>query len=226
MSLVHPTPVVFDGPVGRLEGLYGPPEAPDGPEEAGVEPRAVAVLCHPHPVHGGTMHNTVVYRAAKALRRAGMAVLRFNFRGTEGSEGEHHGKGDEEADLAAAIDHMQARHPGLPLWAGGFSFGARVTAGLAPRDPRIERCLFIALPVSVFECKPITEVRQPSFLIFAGQDDFGTAAVLRQGFPGLGPHMQVDEIPGTDHFFRHQTPELEARIHAWASAELDRQEAV
>ena len=223
MSLVHPTPVDVAGPAGRLEALYGPPETPeDGPA---VTPRAVAVLCHPHPVHGGTMHNTVVYRAAKALRRAGLAVLRFNFRGTEGSAGAYDGKGAEEDDLAACLDHVQARHPGLPLWAGGFSFGARVTCGLAPRDPRIGRCLFLALPVATFECRPIVDVPQRSLLLFAGRDDYGTAAVLRQGFPGLGPHLEVDEIPDTDHFFRNKTPELEARVHAWALRELASQEA-
>jgi len=218
MSLVHPTPVTFKGPAGTLEGLYGPPEAPEGTV---APPAAAAILCHPHPAHGGTMHNTVVYRAAKALRRAGLAVLRFNFRGVEGSQGTHHGTGLEEEDAAAGLDYLQARHPNLPLWAGGFSFGARTIAGLAPREPRIERCLFIALPVSVYNCKPILDVRQPGYMLFAGNDDFGTAAVLRQGFPGLGDNLEVDEIPGTDHFFRHKTPELEARIHAWAERSLD-----
>jgi hypothetical protein len=222
MSLVHPTPVTFPGPAGSLEGLYGPPEVPDdAPEGTVVQPSAAAVLCHPHPAHGGTMHNTVVYRAAKALRRAGLAVLRFNFRGTEGSEGVHHGKGLEEGDAAAALDHLASLHPDLELWAGGFSFGARTIAGLAPREPRIRRCLFIALPVSVYECGPIVDVRQPSYLLFAGEDDFGTAAALAERFPGLGPHMRVDEIPPTDHFFRNKTPELEARIHTWAERCLD-----
>ena len=221
MSLLHPIPVTFEGPAGVLEGLYGPPDTrPEAPETP-VPPRALAVICHPHPSHGGTMHNTVVFRIAKGLRRAGLAVLRFNFRGVEGSEGEHHGAGDEEEDARAAVDHLMARHPGLPLWAGGFSFGARTIAGLAPRDERIERVLFVALPVSVYECKPIVNVRQPGLLLFAGNDDFGTAAVLRQGFPDIGSNLEVDEIPGTDHFFRGKTPELEARVRSWAERSME-----
>jgi len=217
MPLVHPTPVTFEGPAGQLEGLYGPPEA-QGQEPA--VPCAAAVLCHPHPAHGGTMHNTVVYRVAKGLRRAGLSVLRFNFRGTEGSEGEHDGKGLEEGDAQAALDYMAARHPGLPLWAGGFSFGARTICGLAPREPRIVRALFIALPVAVYDCDPITTVPQPSLLLFAGNDDFGTQTIFVERFGAPRPNFDIQEIAGTDHFFRGQTPELEERVRAWATAQL------
>lgn len=221
MALLHPIPVLFDGPVGKLEGLLGLPESlTDEPESVG-EPRALAVVCHPHPSHGGTMHNTVVYRVAKGLRRAGLAVLRFNFRGVENSEGEHHGEGDEEEDASAAIDFLMERYPRVPLWAGGFSFGSRTIAGLAPRDSRIERVFFIALPIGVYECKPIVDVKQPGLMLFAGKDDFGTSKLLREKFPHLGPHLEVDEIPDTDHFFRGQTPVLEARVRAWAVRSLE-----
>jgi alpha/beta superfamily hydrolase len=221
MVLIHPTPVLIDGPVGKLEGLLGPPESlTDDPTEI-APPRAIAVVCHPHPSHGGTMHNTVAYRVAKGLRRAGIAVLRFNFRGVENSEGEHHGEGHEEEDARAAIDFLMAKYPSVPLWAGGFSFGSRTIAGLAPREPRIERVFFIALPVSVYECEPITTVKQPGLMLFAGADEFGTARALREKFPHLGPHLEVDEIPGTDHFFRGKTPVLEERVRAWAQRSLD-----
>jgi alpha/beta superfamily hydrolase len=215
MALQHPKPVDFDGPTGKLEGLLGPPEHGE------ATPRAVAVVCHPHPSGGGTMHNTVVYRVAKGLRRAGLAVLRFNFRGVEGSEGEHHGEGLEEGDAEAAIDYLTSLYPRVPLWAGGFSFGSRQIAGLAPRDSRIERTFFIALPVKVYECAPIADVKQPGYMLFAGDDDFGTAAVLREKFPFLGANLEVDEIPGTDHFFRGKTPELEERVRAWAVRSLE-----
>jgi alpha/beta superfamily hydrolase len=89
------------------------------------------------------------------------------------------------------------------------------------RDSRIERAFFIALPCKVYECEPIAQVKQPSFLLFAGEDDFGTAAILRSKFPYLGPHMEVDEIPGTDHFFRGETPALEERVRAWAVRSLE-----
>jgi uncharacterized protein len=167
------------------------------------------------------MHNTVVFRVAKGLQSAGLAVLRFNFRGVENSEGVHHGEGDEEEDARAAIDFLMERYPRVPLWAGGFSFGSRTIAGLAPRESRIERVLFIALPVSVYECKPIADVKQPGLMLFAGNDDFGTSKALKEKFPHLGPHLEVDEIPGTDHFFRGKTPELEERVRTWAVRSLE-----
>lgn len=166
------------------------------------------------------MNNTVVFRVAKGLRRAGVAVLRFNFRGVEGSEGEHDGAGLEEQDAAAALDYMASRHPDLPLWAGGFSFGARTVCGLAAREPRIERALLIALPVAIYDCEPIASVAQPSLLLFAGNDDFGTQTIFVERFGIPRPNFDVQQIPGTDHFFRGKTPELEERVRAWATAQL------
>ncbi|MEM7306871.1 MAG: alpha/beta hydrolase, partial [Planctomycetota bacterium] len=103
--------VFFPGPAGRLEGLHELPEA---------EPRFAAVVCHPHPLHGGTMANTIVYRVARALRAAGGATLRFNFRGVGASEGESQASSAEEGDVRAALDLLEREHPGAELWAGGF----------------------------------------------------------------------------------------------------------
>src|SRR5712671_4968785 len=93
---------------GRLEALLRGPEAPF----------AAAVFCHPHPLHGGTMNNNVVYRVAKALNDAGAAVLRFNFRGVGASTGSHDAGAGEEDDALAALDFLAEHHPGLPLWMG------------------------------------------------------------------------------------------------------------
>ena len=223
MALTHPTPITFDGPAGRLEGLLGPPEceAPDAPCVPGAPPLAVAILCHPHPAHGGTMHNTVVHRVAKGLRSAGLAVLRFNFRGVEGSEGEHDGNGLEEGDALAALNEAERRYPNLPLWAGGFSFGSRTVCWLAPKEPRIQRALFIALPVSVYDCDPILTVPQKSLLLFAGNDTFGTRTVFLERFGPPPAHFDVQEIAGTDHFFKGKTPQLEESVRAWAAKELE-----
>lgn len=219
MALTHPTPVTFEGPEGPLEGLLGPPEDERGGEA--VSPRGVAILCHPHPAHGGTMNNTVVFRAAKGLRRAGLAVLRFNFRGVEGSAGTHDGNGAEEGDAVAALDEVERRYPGLPLFAGGFSFGSRTVCGIAADQPRIQRCLFIALPVSVYECEPITTVPQRSLLLFAGNDTFGTQTVFVERFGPPPEHFDVRQIENTDHFFKGKTPELEEEVRAWAVRELE-----
>src|SRR6516162_3864534 len=106
------------GPAGRLEALL---EEPDDQEA-----RLVAVVCHPHPLYGGTMHNKVVYRMARGLRRAGMAVLRFNFRGVGASEGEHANYIGEVEDARAALGWLRTRYPDLGYALAGFSFGSRV----------------------------------------------------------------------------------------------------
>lgn len=199
------------GPAGRLEAELWMPEA-DAP------PRAAAVVCHPHPLHGGTMHNTVVFRVARALHGAGLAVLRFNFRGVEESEGASEGDRAEEGDLAAALDYLEAELPGVELWAAGFSFGARTVVGLCRRDPRPARVVLVALPCAVFDCSDVAHLDRPGLIVMAGEDEFGNLAELRRRFPDLDPRLELAEIPATDHFFRRRTPELEARVRDWALA--------
>ena len=108
-----------DGPAGRLEALH------EGPDD-GVAIARVAVVCHPHPLHGGTLHNKVVFRLARGARNAGSAVIRFNFRGVGLSEGEHaHGRGEQD-DVRAVVSYAKERYPDLPVIGLGFSFGANV----------------------------------------------------------------------------------------------------
>ncbi|MCG8435685.1 MAG: alpha/beta hydrolase, partial [Gammaproteobacteria bacterium] len=106
------------GPAGLLEAILELPQH--------EEPLGAAVVCHPHPQHGGTMHNKVAHTLARAFVRAGFAALRFNFRGTEGSEGEYDEGVGELDDALAALDWMRQRFDGVPLWLGGFSFGAAI----------------------------------------------------------------------------------------------------
>ncbi len=212
--------VTIQGPAGRLEALFDPLEGA----------AAAAVVCHPHPLHGGTMHNTVVFRTARALRSAGVATLRFNFRGVGASEGtagrrtstpaQHDGAGGEE-DAAAALDWLAERCPGAAPWAAGYSFGARTVAALALRDARIERLICVALPSTLLGDLALERVAAPGYLLFAGEDRFGTLATLRAARPELPPSLELDEIEGTDHFFRNRTPELEARVRAWAERALE-----
>lgn len=197
------------GPAGRLEALLWLPEKDRAP-------RAAAAVAHPHPVYGGTMDNNVVFRTARGLQRAELAVLRFNFRGVENSEGRHDGQGAEEGDAAAALDYLAERFPGLPLWGAGFSFGSRTMGNLATRDERIARLLCVTMPCRTFDCSFVLRVLPPTHVLTAGADEYGTLADLRERFPVLPPHVTTDEIPGVDHFFRGQTPELEARVQAWA----------
>src|SRR6202166_2818059 len=114
--------LILDGPAGGLEALLEEPE--DG------EPREACLVCHPHPLFGGTMHNKVVYRLARGLRRAGAVVLRFNFRGVGASAGKHAHMEGEIEDARAALGWLRARYPELPYALAGFSFGSRVITRL------------------------------------------------------------------------------------------------
>jgi alpha/beta superfamily hydrolase len=115
------------------------------------------------------MDNNVVHRTARGLYDAGLAVVRFNFRGTGASEGTHDGQGGEEEDLRAAVDWLAARYPGVDLWAAGFSFGARTVAGLAPKEPRIARVVLVALPVLAYDCTFALKIQQPGAIFMAGE---------------------------------------------------------
>ncbi len=207
----------LEGPAGRLEALLEEPGSDPGVGPGAPRvPVGAAIVCHPHPLHGGSLQNTIVYRTSRALRAAGLATLRLNFRGVGGSEGRHDGEGGEEGDAATALEHLAQRYPGLPLWAAGYSFGSRVVCGLAAREPRIARLVLIACPVAVYECSCLDHLTQPGFLLFGGGDAFGTLTELAQRHPRLPERLETDEIPGADHFFRGRTPILEERVRDYA----------
>ncbi len=201
------------GPAGRLDAISWLPKD-------GVAPRAAAVVCHPHPVFGGTMDNNVAFRVARGLQSAGLAVLRFNFRGAGDSEGEHDGNGAEEQDVVAALDHLEREFPGLPLWGAGFSFGARTVGALALREPRMRRLLLVALPSKAYDCTFIRALTQPTHVLLAGNDEFGTPDDFHERIGALTSHFEIDVVPDVDHFFRGRTPELERRVRAWAERSL------
>jgi alpha/beta superfamily hydrolase len=201
------------GPAGRLEAKLWEPQGL-------ATPRAIAVVCHPHPLYGGTMDSKVVFRLGRGLQLAGLAVLRFNFRGVKRSEGEHHGEGGEVLDMGAAIDWMVARHPGVEVWGGGFSFGSRTAAQRALVDPRVKRLVLVALPVLAFDCSYFARVEQPALVVMGEKDTYGTAAELRRQFPELPPRVEVVEIAGAAHFFDDHTQELQETVRAYAVRSL------
>ena len=204
------------GPVGRIEAvLERPPASASSPFEP-ERPLAAAVVCHPHPEYGGTMKNAIVVRIARALRAAGLATLRFNFRGVGGSEGSHDGEGGEERDVAACLDLLGREVPGIELWAAGYSFGARAVARLALEDERIRRLVLVAFPVEVFDCPGIELLRVPGLALFGSEDEFGTLSSLRRRCPVPPAAFELDEISGADHFFRGRTPLVEERVRAYA----------
>lgn len=208
---MRPVQVEIAGPVGKLIGEL------EEPQDA---PRGTAIVCHPHPLHGGTLRNTIVVRVARALRELGFVTLRFNFRGVEGSEGEHDGVQEVE-DAAAATALLTRRHPELPLWVAGYSFGSRVVSELALRDQTIERVLLIAFPCALYDPGFLARLRQPGLILLAGADGFGTAADLGRGLPVLPARLELVEIPAADHFFRGKTPLVEQAVHRYAAQALE-----
>src|SRR5262245_13807928 len=182
--------VMFPGPAGSLEGLWKE-AAHGGP----VSRRGAAVFAHPHPLHGGTMHNKVVYRAAQALTRSGYDTLRFNFRGVGLSEGRYDAGHGEIEDFRAALDEAD-RTAGKPIVAGGFSFGSAVGLKAAAHDPRLEAFVALGLPLATesgrLVPRPPREV--PSLFVVGENDTFGPPAELERFLAGSGHRMVV--IPG------------------------------
>ena len=204
--------VEFVGPAGKLVGEL---------EEPVGRPRGLGLVCHPHPAHGGSLRNTIVVRVARAMREVGFITLRFNFRGVEGSAGRHDGTHDgiqEIEDAAAAQAFLEQRFPALPLWAGGYSFGARIVSELALRSEDVERLLLIAFPCALYDPGFLERVRQPGLILMGGADRFGTGAILRQKVPHLPPHLELVQIEGADHFFRGRTPLVEEAVLRYARA--------
>jgi len=191
--------VSFPGPAGRLEGLW---------KEASPPRRGAAVVAHPHPMHGGTLHNKVVYRAAKALASAGYDTLRFNVRGIGASDGAFDDGRGETDDVRAALDEAE-RRSGLPLVAGGFSFGSAAALRAIGGDRRIIAFLGLGLPVATpftVETKP---PRVPALFVVGEHDRFGPPELLVRF---VGDAGKIVVVPGADHFFAGHLDELEAAI--------------
>src|SRR5580700_10337386 len=134
----------LDGPAGRLEALL---EEPEGDDRQPAEwPREAALVCHPHPQYGGTMHNKVVYRIARGLRRAGAVVLRFNYRGVNLSEGNYDDGEGELEDARAALAVLRDRYPALPFTLAGFSFGSRIVLRMGCGGAGARRVIAVGFP--------------------------------------------------------------------------------
>ncbi|MGH9619256.1 MAG: alpha/beta hydrolase [Bryobacteraceae bacterium] len=192
------------GPAGRLEALLEEPEAAD-PVEA-------ALVCHPHPQHGGTMHNKVVYRIARGLRKAGCVVLRFNYRGVNLSQGAYaHGIGETE-DARTALSELARRYPGLPLLAAGFSFGSRVVLRLAGQENGIRRVIAAGFPASFGDYDYVSAVRVSKFFVQSTNDEFGPRAPFQTFFDSVPEPKSLDWIEAGDHFFKDALDEFERAI--------------
>src|SRR5579863_9795324 len=210
--------LTLSGPAGRLEAiLWSTPR-----KEEGARPPVAAVVCHPHPLFGGTMHNKVVYQTAKTIHRFALPVVRFNFRGVGLSEGTHDNGLGEEHDIRAVIDFLAAEYPGVPLLLAGFSFGSWVGLRAGCGDPRVTELLGLGLPVGDLDSHGFSYLDRcdkPKLLVSGEFDRFGPPDKLRAIVEQFAPHIQENTrmaiVAGGDHFFTGHFAELDHTIAEW-----------
>lgn len=194
---------------GHLEAIL------KGPEGA---PRGAAVICHPHPLHGGTMHTKAVYRSAQGLNDAGLVVLRFNFRGVGTSTGSYDEGIGEQDDLRAALEWLIDEYPQLPLVAGGFSFGSMVALQVGSADDRVNALVGLGLPVDLddrYDYRFLAEAGKPILVVQGENDEFGPAEQVQSAVSALGSHISVVPISGTDHYFEGRLDELRGAVRGY-----------
>lgn len=192
--------VEIPGPTGVLEGVIN--AQPD------AAPRAVAVLAHPLPTAGGTMHTKAVFHAAKALARINVPVLRFNFRGVGRSAGSFSGGPGERDDFRAALDFMIARYPGVHAWSGGMSFGSWAAMTVGADSPAATALIGIACPVTKYDYSPVVAAAKPTFLIHGERDELVPLKELRKFYAQLAEPKEVVVIDGADHLFDGKVSEV------------------
>lgn len=200
----------LDGPVGQLEALLNA-----GSDHA----THAALVCHPHPLYGGTFHNKVVFHAMKALNGFGYPVLRFNFRGTGLSQGEHDNGVGEVDDVRTALDWLD-REFHLPLIFAGFSFGAAVGLQAACPHPRVQAVIGLGVPVvpadeRVYDLNFLQNCTKPKLFVSGTRDQFGPRAQLERLVESLSQPKKLVLIEGADHFFEGRLRELREAIETW-----------
>jgi len=200
----------LEGPAGRLEALLnaGSPDATH-----------TAVVCHPHPLYGGTLHNKVVFHTMKALNSFGFPVLRFNFRGAGLSEGEHAEGIGETEDVRTALDWME-REFTLPLIFAGFSFGAAVGLRVACPDERVKAMIGLGTPIMPVDERPynfdfLATSAKPKLFVSGTRDQFGPKAKLQAMVDALPEPKKLVLIEGADHIFEGRLKELREAIEQW-----------
>ena len=189
--------------------------APHGHLEAAQrEPRGTSlgagVVCHPHPLQGGTMHTKAVFRAAQALADAQIAAVRFNFRGVGTSTGSYDGGVGEKDDVLATLDWLEEEHAGLPLIVGGFSFGSMVALSAAAADPRVVALFGLGLPVRMYDYGFLADVQKPVLVVQGEEDEFGSGPEVEPVVAALGTHVTLARIAGGDHYFEGHIDEMKA----------------
>ncbi|HEY3382793.1 MAG TPA: alpha/beta fold hydrolase [Vicinamibacterales bacterium] len=210
--MVHHIP----GPSGRLEALVDDPSAlcttgTPGASDPLRPPRAVVVIAHPHPLHGGTMHTKIVFQVAKAFCRLGCAVLRFNFRGVGLSDGTFGEGAGEIEDFNAAVDFATARYPGIEAWAAGASFGSWVAMTAGAKDERIKTLIGLALPANLYDFSAAARSPKPKFVIHGEHDAICPLRAVRAMYATAVEPKELVVIEAANHLF-------DGRLHEVAEA--------
>jgi alpha/beta superfamily hydrolase len=209
MQTLHDSQNLFlEGPAGRLEAILWTPVRSDSPLLA-------AVICHPHPLFGGTMHNKVVYNAAKTMDALGIPVLRFNFRSAGLSAGEHDKGRGELGDVQAALDYLAAQFPGIPLLLAGFSFGSLVGLRVGCRDARVSELSGIGIPVNSSDFSFLANCPKPKLFVHGSNDKFGARKKVEETVAALTGENRLVVVEDADHFFAGHLDEFNAAIANW-----------
>jgi alpha/beta superfamily hydrolase len=216
MTNTHDTRNFFlEGPAGQLEAILWTP--------VGAAPSPLAaVVCHPHPLFGGTMHNKVVYQTAKALDALGIPVVRFNFRGAGLSAGVHDRGAGEQGDVRAALDFLASEFPGVPLLLAGFSFGAWVGLRVGCEDPRVSHLIGLGIPVNSTDFSFLRQCDKPKLFVHGSNDEFGAIEKVKALIPTLPGNNHLAVVEGVDHFFAGKLDQLARAINAWLTDEVFR----
>ena len=198
---IRVTPVEISGPAGVIEGIIN--------ANARSAPHAIAVMAHPLPPEGGTMHTKAVFHAAKALARIDCPVLRFSFRGVGRSAGTFSGGAGEREDFRAALEFMIARYPDVKaVRAAGMSFGAWVAMTGGAVHPRVTSLIGIAVPVTRYDFSPVAQAGKPTFLIHGERDELISVKDVRKFYAQLPEPKELVVIDDTDHLFDGRASEV------------------
>src|SRR6478672_5869482 len=199
---------------GRLEAILKEPREQPA--------KGVALVLHPHPLGGGTMHNKVVFRAAAALNDAGLITLRINFRGVGQSTGQHDEGRGEQDDVRTALDYLATTYPDLSITLCGFSFGARFGLEVGIEDPRVKYLIGIGTPLKNYNFDFLQACRKPLLLIHGEYDEFGNVERVKEMAAELAAKTEVRlvVIPGAGHFFDNQLDELKRTITEWITEQF------
>jgi len=198
----------LEGPAGRLEAILWRPAAK-------ARPSFAALVCHPHPLFGGTIHNKVVYRAAKSLDALGLPVLRFNFRGAGMSAGTHDRGRGEQGDVSAALEFLAREFPGVPLLVAGFSFGCWVGLRVGCADGRVRELIGLGTPVNNTDFSFLRNCEKPKLFVHGAHDKYGEIAKVEALVESLPAENRLVVVAGADHFFAGKLDQVDEAIRGW-----------